>query len=340
MTPQYARQLIDAGYRLTVEESSQSAFAASEYQSPGCELVPEHSWYKDAPRDSWVLGLKELEAADTPLIHRHIHFAHVYKNQAGWQNVLRRFVVGGGELYDLEFLVDEKGRRVAAFGHWAGFAGAAVALMAWCNHVKQAKPILPPVTSSESRERLLDEVRQSLRGIVDLPQSLVIGARGRAGQGAVELFKSVGLAPVEWDLEETKGGGPFPEILDADILLNCVFVEKSIPPFLTRELIQRTDRRLSVISDVSCDPYGEYNPIPIYDGCTTFAEPVNQIVFGTDPLYLIAIDHLPSMLPRESSEDFCSQLMPHLLKLSEGNQGVWGRAHELFLDKSAAIEAV
>ena len=33
---------------------------------------------------------------------------------------------GGGTLYDLEYLTDETGPpRVAAFGYWAGYAGAA-----------------------------------------------------------------------------------------------------------------------------------------------------------------------------------------------------------------------
>ena len=60
-----------------------------------------------------------------PLKHVHIQFAHCYKNQGGWETVLARFPRGGGTLLDLEFLVDDKGRRVAAFGYHAGFAGAA-----------------------------------------------------------------------------------------------------------------------------------------------------------------------------------------------------------------------
>ena len=63
-----------------------------------------------------IIGLKELPVAITPIRHTHIQFAHCYKNQAGWVDVLRRFANGGGTLYDLEFLTDATGRRVAAFG--------------------------------------------------------------------------------------------------------------------------------------------------------------------------------------------------------------------------------
>ena len=34
--------------------------------------------------------------------------------------MLKRFVDGGSRLYDLEYLENEEGRRIAAFGPWAG----------------------------------------------------------------------------------------------------------------------------------------------------------------------------------------------------------------------------
>jgi saccharopine dehydrogenase (NAD+, L-lysine-forming) len=40
----------------------------------------------------------------------------------------------------------------------------------------------------------------------------------------------------------------------------------------------------------------------------------------------MAIDHLPSLLPMESSEDFSTQLLPSLMTLDRPDQGVWGRA--------------
>jgi Alanine dehydrogenase/PNT, N-terminal domain len=79
----------------------------------GGRLVEEGSWVKDAPRDAYILGLKELPEEDFPLEHVHISFAHCYKNQAGWEKVLGRWPRGGGTLLDLEFLTDDVGRRVA-----------------------------------------------------------------------------------------------------------------------------------------------------------------------------------------------------------------------------------
>jgi hypothetical protein len=140
---------------------------------------------------------------------------------------------------------------------------------------------------------------------------------------------------MQWDVEETKRGGPFPEMLAADILLNCVFIQSRIPPFVNAQLLSEPGRRLSVVCDVSCDPYSDYNPLPIYDRCTTFAEPTQRLIAGDKPLDLIAIDHLPSLLPVESSDDFCAQMMPHLLTLHDIENGVWGRARQLFEQKAA-----
>ena len=72
---------------------------------------------------------KESSAASD--VYKRQMFGHAYKGQPDGQKLLSRFAAGGGILYDLEYLTDETGRRVAAFGYWAGFAGAAVAIKSW-----------------------------------------------------------------------------------------------------------------------------------------------------------------------------------------------------------------
>ena len=337
LPPRHAHQMLDAGYQLTVEKSSQSVFDWRDYERVGCEIVEEHSWRENAPAEAIILGLKELDEGDEPLQHRHIHFAHVYKEQAGWKQFMSRFEKGGGRLFDLEFLVDETGRRIAAFGQWAGFAGAGLATIAWSNQIQKKSPVLPPVQSRQNAAALISESEECIASAGKKPKVLVIGALGRCGRGAIKLLESAGAEVLAWDIEETKKGGPFREIIDCDIFMNCVFVNESLPPFITQELIKEPERTLSVICDVSCDPYGSYNPVPVYDCCTTFQNPVKTILEGENPLHLIAIDHLPSLLPRESSEDFCDQLLPFLLKLDQlDDDEVWKRASELF-DKKLAL---
>mgnify|MGYP000147172168 CR=1 FL=1 len=114
LTPEGAADLIKAGFRVTVEESHVRAIPIDSYRDAGVEIAAENSW-PDAPLDAIIFGLKELPEDGTPLSHRHIMFGHAYKGQHSGKALLQRFKAGGGTLYDLEYLVDESGRRVAAY---------------------------------------------------------------------------------------------------------------------------------------------------------------------------------------------------------------------------------
>jgi saccharopine dehydrogenase (NAD+, L-lysine-forming) len=58
------------------------------------------------------------------------------------------------------------------------------------------------------------------------------------------------------------------------------------------------------------------------------------------PLEVIAIDHLPTLLPRESSEQFVKDLLPTLMQLPEREKSnVWKQAEDLFHAKVKEMEA-
>jgi saccharopine dehydrogenase (NAD+, L-lysine-forming) len=303
-------------------------------------MVENNSW-PSAPLDITIIALKELPVTDDPIPHTHIQFAHCYKRQAGWAQVLSRFRRGGGTLYDLEFLTDTNGRRVAAFGFHAGFAGAAAGALALAAQKKGEK--LGALTPYENENAMIDAVRESLGGSGKGTKALVIGALGRCGRGAVQLFGQIGLEEddiIKWDLDETAKGGPFSEILEVDILVNCIYLSSQIPFFLTKEQIVAAgkERRLSVVVDVSCDITNPYNPIPIYNVTTTFDKPTVPVEVGSEnrPLSVIAIDHLPTLLPRESSEQFSSDLLPSLMEYPKRQEArVWTEAGRLFQEKVA-----
>lgn len=326
MTPQGARALVQAGIKVTVEQSSVRAIAIDGYREAGCAIASENSW-PQAPADAIIFGLKELPEDGTPLTHRHILFGHAYKGQPSGQILLARFKAGGGTLYDLEYLVDQAGRRVAAFGYWAGYAGAAVALKCWA--AQQQGGIAGPVTvyhgSSELRADLSAELDATN---TPRPSAMVIGALGRVGTGAADLCVAMGVRVTKWDMAETANGGPFPEILDHDLFFNCILARPGTPVFIPAST--KTDpRKLSVIGDIACDPDSEFSPIKVYDQATDWEAPALR-VHDIPPLDVTAIDNLPSLLPVESSEDFAAQLLPSLLTLGALGTGVWGRAKATF----------
>ncbi len=325
--PDGVAQLVAAGIRVTVEQSPHRVVALDGYVQAGADTAPEGSW-RDAPREAIILGLKELPEDGTLLEHRHIMFGHAFKGQHSGAALLQRFAKGGGALYDLEYLVDETGRRVAAFGYWAGYAGAAVSLLAWAAQ-QQGRPC-PAVTAWDSAPDMLGDLQQALEATGAIrPTALVIGALGRVGRGASALCAAMDVPVTAWDMAETAHGGPFPQVLAHELFFNCILAGPGVPVFVPRDA-GGLPRRLSVIGDIACDPDSDYNPVPVYDRATSWDAPVCR-VHDAPPLDVMAIDNLPSLLPAESSQDFAAQLLPHLGTLDRLDDGVWGRAHQTYL---------
>ena len=331
ITPYGAKTLIDNGAKVTVEENSSRVFSTQEFEILGCEIAEKGSWIESDPSNV-ILGLKEINFY-LPLCHRHIFFAHAFKRQENSESILNSFKKGKGILYDLEALVDDTGRRLTAFGRYAGFAGAAVALYLWFFQRKGSFTSELHIPLGLSKEQLVNELLDRLNSEVtckeDHPIVLIIGSKGRVGNGAIELFKQVGIHPEEWDLGETLGKTNFDEILDFDIFINCVLSKSKSIKFIKRESLQKSSK-LSVISDVSCDPNSDFNSIPVYTEQNSFLKPYHVIDKNGSPLLLSAIDNLPSMLPRESSEDFEGQLLPYLLDFELDKNNVWLRARKEF----------
>lgn len=340
LTPANTKKLLDKGFKIYVEESEQSIFHINEYKKNGAIVVPNGSWI-DAPRDRIIIGLKEMPETDTfPLVHEHIQFAHCYKNQKGSEDVLRRFKKGNGILYDLEYLENNQGQRVAAFGFYAGFAGAALGLKDWSfkqTHadVKDLLGVSPYPDEDSMIHDVIVDYKAALKKGAQAPKILIIGSLGRCGSGAIDLLKKCNIPDkniIMWDINETLCGGPFPEILEADIFINCIYLSEPIPPFTTMESLNNPMRRLRTIVDVSADTTNPYNPIPIYNMNTDFDNPTVLVGTSLGPkLSVISINHLPSLLPKESSESFSNDLLPSLEQLPYRNSApVWVKAKQLF----------
>jgi saccharopine dehydrogenase (NAD+, L-lysine-forming) len=273
-------------------------------------------------------------------------FGHAFKGQKSAPKLLSRFRQGQGALFDLEYLVNDDGRRVAAFGFAAGSSGMGVGLLAWswqqrliAKRIKVDDPVLPPLTEVfSSYDHFAEKIRAELKEVGRIPTVHIIGAFGRVGSGAISFANRFNIQMVKWDQENTSGRlGPFPELFESDIFVNGILLAPNAPPmkFITAESLGKVgeNRRLTLIADVSCDPFNPMNPLPIYDDITTLERPTRRLVKDPEhPLDIVAIDHLPSLVPAESSREFADSLLPHLLLF--GKTQVWSRAAELFQRKS------
>lgn len=317
LTPEDAATLLARGVEVTVEESPQRIVPDDAYAAVGCHMVPSGSWV-DAPEGAHVLGIKELPDEPAELSQTHIYFAHAYKGQEGAEFTIDRFRKGGGELLDVEYLTTE-GRRVIAFGYWAGYLGAALAVL---QHRGQLKAPVVPMARED-----LDAQLEA--GAGDEVRALVIGARGRSGRGATDALLAAGIEVTGWDRTQTAELDK-DALLDFDILVNCVVSSVVIPPFVEAADLQRTDRKLRTIADVTCDVTSDKNVLPINTAITSWDEPVRRVHEGPGlPVDVIAIDNLPSLLPKEASEDFSAQLLPLIPEMA-GREGPWKAARECY----------
>lgn len=320
ITPSGVAQLVAAGVRISVEHSPVRVFQDSEYGAAGAQLVPTGGWV-EAPASAVIIGLKELTEDPAELRHRHVFFGHAYKGQPGARSLLQRFRDGEGTLLDLEYLVDDHGRRVAAFGFWAGYIGAALGVLQTRGELSEP---LRPMTRDDLDTALRSTTPQ------DAPErAIVVGALGRSGSGAVAALRVAGSQLTGWDRTDTEVLDRA-ALLDHDLFVHCVLATEPGEPLLRTEDLDAEGRRLRVLSDVTCDLGSDLNLVPVNDEYTSWGQPARVIAASHGPdLEVIAIDNLPSLLPREASIGFSDDLLPHLLALVDGSP-TWNRAASLF----------
>lgn len=104
------------------------------------------------------------------------------------------------------------------------------------------------------------------------------------------------------------------------ILMNCMYWDTRYPRIVTKdyleELFRKGEPKLKVIGDVTCDPDGSIecthkgteieDPVFVYNPF----ERKPHMGFNGDGILVMAVDILPSELPREASETFSSALFP------------------------------
>jgi saccharopine dehydrogenase (NAD+, L-lysine forming) len=103
------------------------------------------------------------------------------------------------------------------------------------------------------------------------------------------------------------------------ILMNCMYWDNRYPTLVSKHAIEKlykaNDMKLKVIGDVTCDPDGSieftHKGTEIEDPVFVYNPEKREAVMGFegDGILVMAVDILPSELPRESSESFGEALV-------------------------------
>ncbi|KAF8603401.1 hypothetical protein BDV93DRAFT_442477 [Ceratobasidium sp. AG-I] len=215
LTPDAVEELVEEmGAEVLVEECERRVYRARDYIKAGAKMVPAGKGALE-PADI-IMGIKEVPiteciASSTPAgtPRTHLMFSHTAKGQEYNTALLAQFLSPSGpdnlhaRLVDYELLTDNTGKRVVAFGWYAGAAGLVEGLITSAHADLQlgvASPFLhlPRPYAHAS----LDDMRASLRRVGKHISSIgmspacgpfvvAVTGNGNVAQGAMEMLKEL-----------------------------------------------------------------------------------------------------------------------------------------------------
>jgi hypothetical protein len=344
---------------VVVQPSELRCFKDSEYKAVGISLQ------EDLSDCDLLIGVKEVKIDALIPNKPYLFFAHVAKKQPHNQALLQAIARNKITLLDHEYITNQNGERLVAFGRWAGIVGAYNALRA--RGIRTDRYKLRPAHQCHD----YNDMMSGLKNVHLHPKRILISGGGRVAGGALEVFRAIGIKEVSpeeyltkefnepvlcridpWHYAKRKDGKPFdwdfwvnspaehestflPYTKVTDIFVACHYWDYRSPHFFTKEDMRSPDFRITVIADVSCDVPG---PIPSTLRATTIAEPFygynpflerEEVAFTSKKnITMMTVDNLPGELPRDASEDFGKTLIDKVIPhfISNDSEGVVMRA--------------
>jgi len=345
--------------KIVVQPSAGRCFTDEEYQQATIELT------EDLQDCDVLMGVKEVPVNMLLPNKTYFFFSHTIKAQPYNRKLLQAVLANNIRLIDYEVLTDEQGQRLIAFGKFAGMVGAHNALWTY----GQRSGIFKLKRMKDCHDYA--EAMEMYKKTVFPPIKIVLTGSGRVGIGAAVVLRDMGIRevdPIEFLMEDFKEAvftvlrsqdyaarkdkhhfdssrfrshpeeylsifEPYFQV--ADILINGIFWDNRAPAFFSAADMRRSDFRIRVIADITCD-LAPISSIPSTLKASSIADPV----FGYDPISetecapyqphsidMMTIDNLPNELPRDASTAFGSMFIRRILPaFFEAKSGVLERA--------------
>lgn len=346
LTPQQAVDLKSRFPQIEVvcQTSSVRAIKDQEYAEYGIDVVEELS---DC---DILLGIKEVPIENLIENKTYCFFSHTIKEQPYNRYMLQQIVEKKIRLIDYERLMDKNGQRIIAFGRYAGIVGAYNTIYTYGHKfglydLKRAKDCYDYDEVKKEFEKVkLPPVKIALTGTGRVAGGAVEVLEGMKIKKvtADEFLNQDFKYPVYTQLKvedyhQPKDKKSFdlghfyenPEqyistfdqyMTRADILISGVYWDPQAPVLFTVEDMLKPEFKIKVVGDITCDIEGS---IPSTKKASTIDEPIydfdpkNNAVqppfSRTSQVSVMAIDNLPSELPRDSSRDFGQILLDKVI---------------------------
>ena len=328
--------------KVLVESSPDRCFSDEEYQQAGIEVVTDMSVCDT------LLGIKEVPTAALLPNKSYFFFSHTIKKQPYNRDMLVDILNKNITLIDYETLRWENGQRVLGFGRFAGIVGAYNGILTWGRKMQSFQ--LKPAHQCEYYRELLAEA-----AAVDIGNiKIVLTGGGRVANGALDFLRNLRITEVTpyqfihrefnepvfvhlnspeiyrhkegkaWNTEyfykhhheyESSFGDFLPH---CDLLMNGIFWTADLPPLFEKADTAKSNFRMRVIADISCDVDGS---VPITWKATTIQDPTigwsrstQQPCepFAADSIDIMAVGNLPNELPCDASEEFGENLIHYV----------------------------
>ena len=321
--------------QVIVEPSATRVFSDREYGELGVRVA-----YQMEECDV-LLGVKEVPIAHLIPNKKYFFFSHTIKRQPHNKKLLQMVLERNIELYDHELLTAPNGRRLVAFGHYAGIVGAYNGIRAF--GLKFERFRLPKAETLPDQHALIGALQK-----IRLPAiKILVTGKGRVGDGIKEILDAMGIEKIpvadylklDYDrpvycridaseynrrIDGRRGSKAdffahprdyksnffrFSKVTDL-YMAGHFFSDNGSPALYTHEDVRHPDFKIKVVADVSCDVDG-----PI--ATTIRASTIENPIYGYDPrtgretnfmdphaIAVMAVDNLPCELPRDASVGF------------------------------------
>ena len=327
-----------------VQSCTYRCYTDDEYRYHGIEIR------EDLSDCDVLLGVKEISLESLIPNKTCFIFSHVIKKQPHNRKLLQTILEKNIRLIDWETLTDEKGKRLIAFGRWAGIVGAYHAIR-----------MIGLKTKSYSLKQMSEchnfkEAQREFLKIRFPKLKIVLTGNGRVSNGAAFLLDLVGIQKVSGynfcynefasivytqlesgDMYFKEGADKFDRIdfhsnanqyksnfypftKAADVMINGIYWDKRMPVFFNKKEMKEKDFGIRQIADITCDIAPDSSvpstlqPSTIqnpYYGYDALTEQIAE-PFTDNVIDVMAIDNLPNELPRDASEDFGNMFMSRI----------------------------
>ena len=182
LSPAEAAQLqkVFPGTEVLVQSSDIRAYSDDEYRAEGLQVV------EDVSDCDILFGIKEAKISSLLPDKHYVFFGHIAKMQAYNRPLLQAFLQQVITFSDYEYMVDEKGIRVCAFGWWAGVVGVYYTLRGY--GLRTGSYTLP----KPDLRFTLDQLKANLLAVALPKVKVVLTGGGRVSQGAQYVMKEIG----------------------------------------------------------------------------------------------------------------------------------------------------